>query len=130
MAKASSFVTVYRSIKTGRFSKKSLWKRDKGHKRYKRQRYLKGRVKTFFVTLKYTNARGTRTFDFLVRAKKCSDAFKFIQKYAKTHSKLAFAEDDPRTRDYGDVLAYLESFGWAEKRCAETVEFSEYDTQA
>lgn len=132
--------TIYRDTVTGRFAKKSTWKRSKsrGGTRYVRQKLafavrphvakrpapLLG-IKTFFVTLKYTNERGTRQFDFIVRARNCADAYKFILKYAKTNKKLAFSEDDPRAKD---VLTYLGSFGWAEKRCAE-YEGAEYDQQ-
>lgn len=120
--------TIYRDTVTGRFAKKSTWKRSKklGGKRYKRE-IIKERplIKTFFVTFKYTNERGTRQFDFIVRARNCADAYKFILEYAKTNKKLAFTEDDPRAKD---VLTYLGSFGWAEKRCAE-YEGAEYDQQ-
>jgi len=126
----------YRDSLTGAFVSKATWKRSKAHGglRYKRILFSVRRpkkvkvavtpavlpaafgIKTWFVTLKYTNTRGTRTFDFFVRARNRSNVEKYIARFAANEAKLAFNEADPRSRS---VIEYLASFGWTEKRIAE-----------
>lgn len=139
---------VYRDSLTGKLVSKAKWKRSKSHggTRYTRQSVKKqsrkrvktirllptpSPVKTWFVTFQYQNQRGTRTFDFFVRAKNERDAEKFIHRFAAKLESLTFNEDDPRSDDYKSVLRYLESFGWSEKRFAEIPRgsFAEYETK-
>jgi hypothetical protein len=150
MAKRKKAVR-YRDSLTGHFVSKETYKRSKAHNgtRYvrsyvaskgqgkrKAQRPLPpafvptvrpaALVKTWFVTLIYTNTRGTRTFDFFVRARKRDNVMKYILRFAKTQQRLAFEQDDPRAKS---VVEYLASFGWTEKKIAEIPrgEFPEYD---
>lgn len=141
--------TVYRDSLTGKFASKATYKRSKaqGGTRYVRSSVSAQRlptvrkpsavvpalplaafVKTWFVTLKYTNQHGARTFDFFVRAQYKRNVMKYILRFAKEQSKLAFTDDDPRAKS---VIEYLGSFGWNEKRIAEIPagEFPEYENE-
>lgn len=134
-----SKIRIYRDSKTGRFAKHSTWQRSKTHggTRYKRE-YIERKKKrieppvpipvvplrTFFVTFKYTNSRGTRSFDFFVRAKNSRDAEKFVRRFVDTNP--------PRLMSFtGNIFKQLESFNWADKQVAEipSTEWNEYDNE-
>jgi hypothetical protein len=115
---------IYRDSVTGRFVSKTKWKRSKGHggKRYKRETVSRrkaqvgktvtppvfiARVQTFFASFKYTNLRGTRSFDFIVRAKNAGDVPNFVARFVKNHPKFETGVDNIFHR-LGTV------FGWTE----------------
>jgi hypothetical protein len=130
--------TIYRDSKTGRFAKRSTWQRSKGHggTRYKQETVtipVKRRhippvlalpLRTFFVTFKYVNARGTRSFDFFTRAKNAKDAEKYVRSFVNTNP--------PRLMSFtGNIFNQLESFNWESKEIAEipSTEWDEYDNE-
>lgn len=145
-------LTRYRDSLTGAFVSKATYKRSKAHggtryvrskvppkgKARKQPRRQVGRppvkVSTvrlsalWFVTLKYVNNRGARTFDFFVKSRKKENVMKYIARFAAGHKNLAFSDQDPRAKD---VISYLDGFGWSEKRIAliPKGEFPEYDNK-
>jgi hypothetical protein len=110
--------TIYRDTKTGRFAKKSNWRKAKrrGSKRFKRE-YVRRKpkrdvtprpprqpLKTFFAVFTYVNARGKRQFDFFVKTVDRSRVEGYIKKFVKGHPKF---EVDL----VGNIFTRLASFG-------------------
>lgn len=95
---------VFRDSKTGRFVRKSTWKKSKkqGGKRYKREAIGEA-LREWFVSLNYNKKTRKRALDFFVVAKERTDVL-----------PLVFQAIDNGADDNGFDLEWAQQVPWSE----------------